>query len=50
MVRTLVERDFILERATESSARQYGFTMDLVRVWLEQNDEYNRLLEELRHE
>jgi hypothetical protein len=41
-------RDFILERGGDSAGRQYGFAMDLVRIWLEQNDEYTRLLEELR--
>ena len=47
-LRGLAERDFIIDRAVEGTGRQYGFTMDLVRVWLEQNDEYARLLEELR--
>jgi len=47
-LRQLVERDFITERGGDRSERQYGFTMDLVRVWLEQNDEYARLMEE-RH-
>jgi hypothetical protein len=41
-------RDFITERGGDSAGRQYGFAMDLVRIWLEQNDEYTRLLEELR--
>ncbi len=50
VMRQLVDRDFITERAGEGYGRQYGFTMELVRIWLEQNDEYNRLLEELRHE
>ena len=45
----MAERDFIAERGGgDSAGRQYGFAMDLVRVWLEQNDEYTRLLEELR--
>ena len=45
----LTERDFIVERGGgDTAGRQYGFAMDLVRVWLEQNDEYTRLLEELR--
>jgi hypothetical protein len=47
-LRQLVERDFLTERGGESAGRQYGFAMDLVRVWLEQNDEYTRLLEEVR--
>jgi HEAT repeat protein len=47
-LRQLVERDFITERGGEAAGRQYGFAMDLVRVWLEQNDEYTRLLEEVR--
>ncbi|MFN2251397.1 MAG: HEAT repeat domain-containing protein [Anaerolineae bacterium] len=47
-LRQLVERDFLVERGGEGAARQYGFAMDLVRVWIEQNDEYQRLLEELR--
>jgi hypothetical protein len=47
-LRQLVERDFIIERGAGGGNRQYGFAMDLVRVWLEQNDEYTRLLEE-RH-
>ena len=47
-LRTLVERDFLVERGGEGAGRQYGFAMDLVRVWIEQNDEYSRLLEELR--
>ncbi len=46
-LRHLVERDFVTERGGESAGRQYRFTMELVRVWLEQNDEYRRLLEEL---
>jgi len=50
VVRTLLERDFITERGADGTARQFGFTMDLVRVWIEQNDEYTRLLEEIRHE
>jgi len=41
-------RDFITERGGDSAGRQYGFAMDLVRIWLEQNDEYTRLLEEAR--
>lgn len=45
----LAGRDFVLERGGgDSAGRQYGFAMDLVRVWLEQNDEYTRLLEEQR--
>jgi hypothetical protein len=47
-LRQLADRDFIQERGGEAAGRQYGFTMDLVRVWLEQNDEYTRLLEETR--
>ncbi len=47
-LRELSERDFITERGGEAAGRQYGFTMDLVRVWLEQNDEYHRLLEDIR--
>lgn len=47
-LRQLADRDFITERGGEAAGRQYGFTMDLVRVWLEQNDEYSRLLEETR--
>ncbi len=47
-LRQLVDRDFITERGAGGGSKQYGFTMDLVRVWLEQNDEYTRLLEE-RH-
>lgn len=47
-MRPLVDRDFIIERSGDSALRQYGFSMDLVRVWLEQNDEYSRLLEEVR--
>jgi HEAT repeat protein/Cdc6-like AAA superfamily ATPase len=47
-LRQLVERDFLVERGGEGAGRQYGFAMDLVRVWIEQNDEYSRLLEELR--
>jgi HEAT repeat protein len=47
-LRQLADRDFIIERGGEAAGRQYGFTMDLVRVWLEQNDEYSRLLEEAR--
>jgi hypothetical protein len=47
-LRQLVERDFIVERGGEGTGRQYGFAMDLVRVWLEQNDEYTRLVEELK--
>jgi hypothetical protein len=43
----LVQRDFLNERRS-GGGRQYGFAMDLVRIWLEQNDEYTRLLEELR--
>lgn len=50
VARTLLERDFITERGADGTARQFGFTMDLVRVWIEQNDEYSRLLEEVRHE
>ncbi len=46
-LRHLVERDFVTERGGESAGRQYRFTMELVRVWLEQNDEYRRLVEEL---
>ncbi len=49
-VRHLVDRDFISERGQDGASRQFGFTMDIVRVWLEQNDEYARLLEEQRHE
>ena len=49
IMRGLTERDFIVERGGgDTAGRQYGFAMDLVRVWLEQNDEYTRLLEELR--
>jgi Cdc6-like AAA superfamily ATPase len=48
-MRTLTERDFVTERGSEGTERQYGFTMELVRVWLERNDEYTRLLEEIRH-
>jgi HEAT repeat protein/AAA+ ATPase superfamily predicted ATPase/energy-coupling factor transporter ATP-binding protein EcfA2 len=45
----LAGRDFVVERGGgDSAGRQYGFAMDLVRVWLEQNDEYTRLLEEQR--
>lgn len=45
----LAGRDFVMERGGgDSAGRQYGFAMDLVRVWLEQNDEYTRLLEEQR--
>ncbi len=40
----LKARDFITERGGDSAGRQYGFAMDLVRIWLEQNDEYSRLL------
>jgi HEAT repeat protein len=47
-LRQLAERDFITERGGDGAGRQCGFTMELVRVWLEQNDEYTRLLEELR--
>jgi hypothetical protein len=47
-LRQLTERDFLIERGGDGAARQYGFAMDLVRVWIEQNDEYTRLLEELR--
>jgi len=50
IMRHLAERDFVSERGTEGAGRQYGFTMEIVRVWLEQNDEYSRLLEEIRHE
>ena len=46
-LRQLVERDFLVERGDEARGRQYGFAMDLVRVWIEQNNEYARLLEEL---
>jgi type I restriction enzyme M protein len=49
-LRQLVDRDFIVERRGEGTERQYGFAMDLVRIWLEQNDEYSRLVEELRDE
>ena len=49
-MRHLVDRDFISARGQEGAGRQYGFTMDIVRVWLEQNEEYARLLEEQRHE
>jgi hypothetical protein len=45
-LRQLAERDFIVERGGEGTGHQYGFAMDLVRVWLEQNDEYTRLVEE----
>ncbi len=49
IMRGLAERDFIVERGGgDTAGKQYGFAMDLVRVWLEQNDEYTRLLEELR--
>lgn len=48
MMAQLRARDFITERGGDSAGRQYGFAMDLVRIWLEQNDEYTRLLEELR--
>lgn len=48
--RHLFDRDFISERGQDGASRQYGFTMDIVRVWLEQNDEYARLLEEQRHD
>ena len=47
-LRQLVERDFMVERGGGGAGHQYGFAMDLVRVWLEQNDEYTRLLEEAR--
>ena len=47
-LRQLAERDFIVERGGEGTGRQYGFAMDRVRVWLEQNDEYTRLVEELK--
>ena len=47
-LRQLVERDFLIERGGEGTGRQYGFAMDLVRVWIEQNDEYTRVLEEQR--
>jgi HEAT repeat protein len=47
-LRALVERDFLVERGGEGAGRQYGFAMELVRVWIEKNDEYTRLLEELR--
>jgi HEAT repeat protein/Cdc6-like AAA superfamily ATPase len=49
VVRGLLERDFVIERGGgDTAGRQYGFAMELVRVWLEQNDEYTRLLEEFR--
>jgi AAA+ ATPase superfamily predicted ATPase len=49
-LRQLVDRDFIVERRGEGTDKQYGFAMDLVRIWLERNDEYTRLVEELQDE
>jgi HEAT repeat protein len=43
----LQERDFVMLRGgpSEGAARQFGFRMDLVRMWIEQNDEFRRLRE-----
>ena len=50
ILRQLVDRDFIVERRGESASGQYGCSMDLVRVWLEQNDDYTRLVDEVPDE
>jgi hypothetical protein len=43
----LCERDLVIERRMGQTL-QYGFKMDLIRMWLQQNDMLLRLSQEAR--